>query len=100
MDFSLPVRTPSFAVTGQNTSACPRDVLLVVGDEIIEAPMGMRARYFEYLAYRELVKEYFHAGARWTAAPKPSMSDALYVANYSTLEEDFDADTHPSLTGY
>lgn len=100
MNYLTSVKTPSFEIAGQNASACPRDVLLVVGDEIIEAPMAMRSRFFEYLAYRDLVKEYFNRGARWTAAPKPSMADALYVEGYTTLEEDFDADTHASLTDF
>lgn len=94
------IRTPDFEVQVQGNSACPRDVLMVVGDHIIEAPMGLRARFFAYLPYRELVKEYFNSGARWSAAPKPSMSDALYVQDYSTLEKEFDADTHPSLTEF
>ncbi len=59
-------------------AAMPRDILLVVGEEIIEAPMCWRARFFEYRAYRDLMKEYFHAGATWTVAPKPLMDDALY----------------------
>ena len=59
-------------------AAMPRDILLVVGDEIIEAPMAWRARFFEYRAYRKLMKEYFHAGAKWTTAPKPTMADELY----------------------
>ena len=59
-------------------AAMPRDVLLVVGDEIIEAPMAWRSRFFEYRAYRSLIKEYFKQGAKWTTAPKPLMSDALY----------------------
>ena len=53
----------------------PRDVLLIVGDEIIEAPMAQRHRFFEYRAYRSLVKEYFNRGAQWTAVPKPLMID-------------------------
>ncbi|MDT0343963.1 glycine amidinotransferase [Streptomyces litchfieldiae] len=97
-DFFTPVRTPTFEVAGQNASACPRDVLLVIGDQIVEATMGMRVRFFEYLPYRELVREYFNRGARWVAAPKPSMADEMYTADYSTQEVGFDADTHPSLT--
>ena len=58
--------------------ALPRDVLLVVGDEIIEAPMAMRSRYFEFRHYRSLIKDYFERGARWTAAPKAQMADKLY----------------------
>ena len=60
----------------------PRDILLVVGDELIEAPMAWKSRFFEYRAYRPLIKEYFKQGARWTTAPKPQMGDELYDSNY------------------
>lgn len=59
-------------------AAMPRDILLVVGNEIIEAPMAWRARFFEYRAYRPLIKEYFRKGAKWTTAPKPTMANELY----------------------
>lgn len=78
MDYFTEVRTPTVQVPSQNFSTCPRDVLLVVGDGIIEASMAMRCRFFEHLPYRSLVTQYFNAGARWTAAPKPSMSDQMY----------------------
>lgn len=64
----------------------PRDILLVVGNEIIEAPMAWRSRFFEYRAYRPLIKEYFKKGAKWTTAPKPTMSDELYdQVRFSTM---------------
>ncbi|XP_016311749.1 glycine amidinotransferase, mitochondrial-like [Sinocyclocheilus anshuiensis] len=63
-------------------AAMPRDILIVVGNEIIEAPMAWRARFFEYRAYRPLIKEYFRRGAKWTTAPKPTMSDELYDQEY------------------
>ena len=72
------VKTPDWTAPCGHATACPRDVLLVIGDEIIEAPMAQRYRYFEFRAYRRLLKEYFAAGARWTAAPKPLMTDDLY----------------------
>lgn len=78
-------RTPHFETPGF-FNADVRDVLLVVGDEIIEAPMSQRCRYFEHLRYRPLVQEYWQRGARWTAAPKTSMADALYDWGYP--EED------------
>ena len=80
-------RTPHFETTGF-LNADVRDVLLIVGDEIIEAPMAQRCRYFEYHRYRPLITEYWKRGAKWTAAPKPSMSDALYDWNYP--ESDFE----------
>ena len=59
-------------------AAMPRDFLLVIGDELIEAPMAWRSRFFEYRAYRPLLKQYFRKGANWTTAPKPQMADELY----------------------
>ncbi|WP_223874709.1 amidinotransferase [Salinispora oceanensis] len=64
-------------------AAMPRDVLLVVGDEIIECPTAWRSRYYETLAYRPLLKEYFRGGCRWSAGPKPELRDELYDADWS-----------------
>ena len=97
-NFCYGVRTPCFSIKNENCSACPRDTLLVVGNEIIEAPMAQRGRFFEYRAYRSLVKEYFLQGATWTVAPKASMGDDLYVEDYSLEDRAFDADSHASLT--
>ena len=60
---------------------------MVIGEEIIEAPMAWRSRFFEYRAYRPLIKEYFRQGAKWTTAPKPQMSDDLYDYDYPTRDE-------------
>lgn len=68
---------PGWSSTGLY-SAMPRDLLLVVGDEVIECPLAWRSRYFESFAYRPLLKEYFAAGARWSAAPKPELTDSSY----------------------
>ena len=73
--------TPDFSSHG-SFSVMPRDFLMVIGNEIFESPMAWRCRFFEYRAYRPLVKEYFRKGAKWTAAPKPLMSDELYDMNY------------------
>lgn len=78
VDWALPFATPDFPQTRGVYAAMPRDLLLVVGDEIIEAPMAWRSRYFEPRAYRALIKDYFQQGARWTAAPKPQLTEALY----------------------
>jgi len=66
--------------------ACPRDLYLVVGDEIIETPTCWRSRHFEGDAYRTLFKEYFANGARWTAAPRPQLPDELFDVGYRVPE--------------
>jgi glycine amidinotransferase len=74
-------RTPYFSSTGF-FNADVRDVLLVVGDEIIEAPMALPPRYFEHAKYRPLLQEYFERGCRWSAAPKCSMGRHMYDYDY------------------
>ncbi|QDT12896.1 amidinotransferase [Stieleria marina] len=81
-DFSRSFQPPSWGVDCGFCSANPRDPFLVIGNEIIEAPMADRSRYFEAWAYRSLFKEYFHAGAKWTSAPKPQLLDDLYDSQY------------------
>lgn len=75
--------TPNWSVKTGFSAANPRDPFLVIGNEIIETPMADRGRYFEAWAYRSLFKEYFMAGAKWTAAPKPQLLDALYDPDYA-----------------
>jgi glycine amidinotransferase len=87
-DFAQSYNTPDFKSNNGLYAAMPRDILIVVGNEIIEAPMAWRSRFFEYRPYRKLIKEYFHKGAKWTAAPKPFMSDELYKS-----EAEFKVDT-------
>jgi glycine amidinotransferase len=82
-DFAAPFATPAWSVSSGFCAANPRDPFLVIGNEIIETPMADRSRYFESWAYRPLFKEYFQAGAKWTAAPKPQLTDELYDAQYT-----------------
>lgn len=57
---------------------CPRDVLLTVGDMIIETPMVLRSRLLEPFAYKDLLLEYSDSGSRWISAPKPQLHDEMY----------------------
>ena len=82
-NFTAPFGTPEWQVTSGFCAANPRDPFLILGNEILETPMADRSRYFEAWAYRSLFKEYFKAGARWTAAPKPQLLDALYDHQYT-----------------
>ncbi|MEV0280212.1 amidinotransferase [Streptomyces sp. NPDC050610] len=87
-DHSAPFATPGWSQAHGWSCANPRDVLLLIGDEFIEAPMPDRGRHFEAWAYRELLNEYFRQGARWVAAPKPRLLDDLYVPEYRAPEQD------------
>lgn len=80
--FAAPFATPAWNVPSGFCAANPRDPFLVIGNELLETPMADRSRYFEAWPYRALFKEYFQAGARWSAAPKPQLLDQLYDADY------------------
>lgn len=82
MDFRRPFSSPAWQVESGFCAANPRDVMIVIGSEIIEAPMADRTRSYEIWPYRSLLKEYFRAGAKWTSVPKPQLLDELYDANY------------------
>jgi len=88
VDFAQPYSTPEWSSPGGLYAAMPRDLLIVLGDEILETPLAWRARYFEVHAFRSLLKEYFQRGARWTAAPRPQLADALYRADRARAEEE------------
>jgi glycine amidinotransferase len=82
IDCTRPFATPDWVSQCGRGQSVPRDVMIVIGNEIIESPMSVRSRFFEILAYRTLIREYFRANAKWTAAPKPQMRDELYNYGY------------------
>ena len=86
------VTTPDFMTGTMFGCMPPRDVLLTVGKEILSAPMSFRCRYWEYLAYHDLMQRYFDEDPefRWEQAPRPRLTDDAYQVGYFdeiTLEE-------------
>jgi len=84
LDFSEVVQTPDWKQESMFGCMPPRDVLLTVGNEILEATMSYRSRWYEYLCYRPLLEQYFRddPNFRWEAAPKPRLSDRTYKKDY------------------
>jgi N-dimethylarginine dimethylaminohydrolase len=57
---------------------CPRDILLVITDQIIETPNVIRSRAQETFSYRTLLMQYLKSGAKWYSAPRPMLLDSLF----------------------
>ena len=57
---------------------CPRDIILVIGDQIIETPNIIRSRAQETFSYRSMMVDYLKSGAKWFSAPKPMLLDSLF----------------------
>ncbi len=60
---------------------CPRDILLVIGDHIIETPNVIRSRSQESFSYRSMLVDYLKSGAKWYSAPRPMLLDSLFDAD-------------------
>ena len=84
IDFGQAVETPDWKQGSMFGCMPPRDVLLTVGHEILEATMSYRSRWFEYLCYRPLLERYFREDPsfRWEAAPKPRLTQDSFKKDY------------------
>ena len=84
IDFSKTIQTPDWKNEGMFDCMPPRDVILTVGNEMLEAPMSYRCRWFEYLAYRPLLEKYYDEdpNMRWEASPKPRLTQSSYKKDY------------------
>ncbi|MCP4129977.1 MAG: inosamine-phosphate amidinotransferase 1, partial [bacterium] len=77
MDHSKMFSSPHWESDGEY-NYCPRDIILTIGQTIIETPMPLRSRFFETLGYKDILIEYFKSGAKWLSAPKPRLLDDTY----------------------
>ncbi len=77
-DHGLTFGNTHWSVQGYH-NYCPRDILTVIADQIIESANVVRSRMFETMSYREILIGYMKSGARWYAAPRPMLHDSLYA---------------------
>jgi len=80
IDFTQTVQTPDWVQKSMFGVMPPRDFLLTVGNEILEATMSQRSRWFEFICYRPLLNRYFQEDPhfRFEAAPKPRLTDKSF----------------------
>lgn len=71
------IRTADWVTTGW-ANYCPRDVLLVLDDNIVEVPSPMRSRMFEVHSYHKILYNAFYDGAKWFSAPRPRITEDCF----------------------
>jgi hypothetical protein len=76
-DHSQRFASPNWQADG-HYNYCPRDLVLAIGNSIIETPSPVRARYFEMDAYKKIFIDYLKSGAQWVSAPKPTLFDDCF----------------------
>ena len=84
LDFNQKISTPDWDNGTMFGCMPPRDVILTLGNEMLEATMSYRSRWFEYLCYRPLLEQYFNSDPemKFESAPKPRLTDESYRENY------------------
>ncbi len=84
IDFSQEVSTPDWKQGSMLGIMPPRDLLLTIGNEILESTMSFRSRWFEYLCYRPLIEKYLKEDPsfRHEAAPKPRLTDRSFRQDF------------------
>jgi glycine amidinotransferase len=84
--------TPSFS-----DQTCPvvnpRDQVLIYGNEILETSCIWRMRYFENDLMKDIFREYFLSGSKWTNSPRPIMNDESYDFEFKSNLEDIKTST-------
>lgn len=80
----IPVSTPDWTQLNMRGISCPRDMFIVMGNEIIETAGSHRSRWYEYLNLRPVFQKYFKEDPEflWNAAPKPRLTEKSYVRNF------------------
>lgn len=84
INFNQKASTPDWEVEVMHGCMPPRDVILPLGNEILECTMSIRARWYEYLCYRPILEKYFKEDPNflWISAPKPRLTDESYEKDY------------------
>ena len=80
----IPVSTPDWTQLNMRGISCPRDMFIVMGNEIIETAGSHRSRWYEYLNLRPVFQKYFKEDPEflWNSAPKPRLTEKSYVRNF------------------
>ena len=84
LNFNQKISTPDWKAESMFGCMPARDVILTVGNEMLEATMSYRCRWFEYLNYRPLIKKYYEQdpNMKHESAPKPRLTDLDYRKDY------------------
>ncbi len=84
--FNHQLATPHFKSRYQFGLACPRDILITLGDTVVEAPTCIHSRYFESEYYKPLLYSLWtrDSNMKWLQPPKPTCSSVkmFHDVNY------------------
>ena len=89
------IKTKTLTFESTNFPALnPRDLTMIVGNEIIESSPICRFRYFENDYLKHIFHNYFLNGSKWTVAPKPLLLDSSFDIDYVSAKYEKDCDNY------
>lgn len=90
VDHYVETTTPSWSSRVQYGTACPRDIMITLGDIILEANMSKRSRLFEYLPYRKIIRDIWKRDKQmqWKSMPKSSLDDDCFDLTFWTRKRE------------
>jgi glycine amidinotransferase len=89
------IKTKTLTFESTNFPALnPRDLTMVVGNEIIESSPICRFRYFENDYLKHIFHNYFLNGSKWTVAPKPLLLDSSFDIDYVSAKYEKNCDNY------
>lgn len=89
VDHYVETKTPSWSTRVQFGTCCPRDIMITLGNIILEANMSMRSRLFEYLPYRKITRDLWRRDKQmqWKSMPKSSLDDDCFDMEFWNREK-------------
>lgn len=89
VDHYVETKSPSWSVKTQYGTGCPRDIMITLGDIILETNMAKRSRFFEYLPYRNIIRDLWKRDKKmqWKVMPKASFDDDCFDIDFWTREK-------------
>ncbi|RWS30463.1 glycine amidinotransferase-like protein [Leptotrombidium deliense] len=87
--FNHLISTPWFRNYYQMGLACPRDMVITMGNTIVESATACRHRYFESSYYRDIIYKFYNADKRvhWKTGPQPTCADSMFRYYYQDKKE-------------
>ncbi len=73
------ISTPYWYMPGTKIPLTPRDLYLVLGNNIVESSMCEQERFFETFYFRDIMLEQFQKGSKWFSMPVPRHDYENYV---------------------
>ncbi len=98
VDFSQTCNTPYFQTNGHRVPLTPRDIFFSYEDTIITTPNPDQNRYFEYLAFNDILMYYMNEESHVISMPVPTLDNSIYSDTENIADFGYYNDSFPMMS--